>query len=243
MAITLINGIGSKIKNIGHKGFPYVVKGAKRFCSKKDEVIDFYMLDLKNGLMPLHNDAKEALEASLGGDFMIKVLSPQDQAYRSKYMDFVKTRQDFTDEYAENYLHNAVCFLGLVRERIVAMACMASLERPLEDFEVDIILDGDQVYRYGSFVDPEYRRKGIMSLLWDYEIAYAASRGYAYMVAAIRQWNAPSYLPTLKFGFVKYATLSFKEQYFVQRYKATRLQDDEKMRVSIRRSSGDVVRI
>jgi len=243
MAITLINGLGSKIKNIGHKGLPYVMKGARRFCSKKDEVIDLYVLDLKNKLVPLDEHAKKTLEDSLGSDFKIKLLSPQDQSYKNQYMDFVINKREFTNEFAENYLHNSICFLGILHERIVAMACMASTEYPLDGFELDIILGADQVYRHGSFVDPDYRRKGIMSLLWDYEMSYAASKGYTYMVAAIKQWNKASYLPTLKFGFVKYATLLFKEQYFAQQYQVIKLHNVDNVRVSIRRLSGNIIKI
>jgi len=243
MALALRFDLAYKIGKIRSKGLPYLSRGVKRFFKTTNEVIDLYVLDIKNGLSRLPEDVKRKKLDGLGKTFEIKVLSADDRSYLEEFVDFGKSKAVLWDEYLEIIFKQSVCFLALLDKHIVAITCLAFGEFPFQNFDADFILGPTQTYRCESFVDREYRQRGIMALLWDYEASYALHKGYTHIIAAIRQDNKDSYEPTLKFGFKKYATIMFKERFFMQRHESIKIDDRNDRIISLRLQSGRILTI
>ena len=241
--ITIKCDVKNKIKRLETEGLPYLLGGLKRSFTGKNEIIDIYVLYIKNKLSKLPEEVRRERIKSLGGYLEVKVLYPADAVCYNEFIEFAKNKGVLNDSQVEIIMKQCVPFVALLNKHIVGVSCLALNEYPLKELEFNFVLGKDHVYRFKSFVDEKYRRKGIMSLLWDSEAAFAMDKGYKCIVAAIRPWNKASYIPTLKMGFEKYATAILTEHFFIRQQKFVKVHNSDKTLLSLRLFSGKIINI
>lgn len=205
------------------RDFPGTVRA---FVTRKEKSIHLYLAELTE---PPVSPAP-AVPQSLADGIEINILSKDNRTYFEQYLAVRK--EMWSQEYLNSSLAQGCLGFLLVRNgEIIGSAFLAFREFTSRFFELDYLLENNQIYVADFYIAPKCRAGNLATTLKKSLVRFAQEHNYRCLIMATYRNNPRIYE---RIGFKNVGRILFVEQFFAKWYRFSKNTSLGKNRLSFR---------